>query len=39
MVRGGHKFKVDYRMDIKRVHRGVTMEYFNWSKVGSWALT
>ena len=35
MVRGGHKFKVDYKMDIKRVHRGVTMEYFNWF---SWLL-
>ena len=21
-------------MDIKRVHRGVTMEYFNWSILG-----
>ena len=30
MVRGGLNFKVDYKMDIKRVHRGVTMEYFNW---------
>ena len=39
MVRGGLNFKVDYKMDMKRVHRGVTMEYFNWSKVGSWALT
>ena len=29
MVRGGLNFKVDYKMDIKRVHRGVTMEYFN----------
>ena len=28
MVRGGLNFKVDYKMDIKRVHRGVTMEYF-----------
>ena len=26
MVRGGLNFKVDYKMDIKRVHRGVTME-------------
>ena len=24
MVRGGHNFKVDYKVDIKRVHRGVT---------------
>ena len=30
---------IDYKMDIKRVHRGVTVEYFNWSKVGRWALT
>ena len=30
MVRGGLNFKVDYKMDIKRVHRGVTMDYFNW---------
>ena len=35
MVRGGLNFKVDYKMDIKRVHRGVTMEYFNWF---SWLL-
>ena len=34
MVRGGLNFKVDYKMDIKRVHRGFTIEYFNWSKVG-----
>ena len=33
MVRGGLNFKVDYKMDIKRVHRGVTMEYFNWSRL------
>ena len=30
MVRGGLNFKVDYKMDIRRVHRGVKMEYFNW---------
>ena len=30
MVRGGHNFKVDYKVDIKRVHRGVTREYFNY---------
>ena len=35
MVRGGLNFKVDYKMDIKRVHRGFTMEYFNWF---SWLL-
>ena len=35
MVRGGLNFKVDYKMDMKRVHRGVTMEYFNWF---SWLL-
>ena len=35
MVKGGLNFKVDYKMDIKRVHRGVTMEYFNWF---SWLL-
>ena len=29
MVRGGLNFKVDNKVDIKRVHRGVTMEYFN----------
>ena len=28
MVIGGHNFKVDYKMDIKRVHSGVTREYF-----------
>ena len=28
MVRGDHNFKVDYKVDIKRVHRGVTREYF-----------
>ena len=39
MVRGGLNFKVDYKMDIKRVYRGVTMEYFNWSKVDRWELT
>ena len=27
MVRGGLNFKVDYKMDIKRVHRGVTMVF------------
>ena len=35
MVRGGLNFKVDYKMDIKRVHRGVPMEYFKWF---SWLL-
>ena len=39
MVRGGLNFKVDYKMDLYRVHRGVTMEYFNWYKVDRWALT
>ena len=29
MVRGGLNFKVDNKVDIKRVDRGVTMEYFN----------
>ena len=38
MVRGGLHFKVDYKVDIKRAHRGVNMEYFNWSKVRRWAL-
>ena len=28
MVRSGHNFKVDYKVDIKRVHSGVTREYF-----------
>ena len=32
MVRGGHNFKVDYKVDIKRVLRGVTREYSNWSE-------
>ena len=35
MVRGGHNFKVDYKVDIKRIHRGVSREYFNWF---SWLL-
>ena len=28
MVRGGHNFKVDCKVDMKRVHRGFTREYF-----------
>ena len=38
MIKDGHNFKVDYKVDIKRVHRGVTREYSNWSKVGIWVL-
>ena len=38
MVRGGLNFKVDNKVDIKRVHRGVTREYFKYSKVGMWTL-
>ena len=29
---------MDFKMNIKRVHRRVTMEYFNKPKVGRWAL-
>ena len=29
----GQHFKVDYKVDIKRVHSGVTREYFKYSKL------
>ena len=39
MVRGGLNFKVDNKVDIKRVHRGVTTEYYNWSYYPNLLLT
>ena len=38
MIKGGHNFKLDYKVDIKRDHRGATREYFKESKVGRWSL-
>ena len=28
MIEGGHNIKVDYKVDVKRDHRGATREYF-----------
>ena len=38
MVRGGHNFKVDYKVDMKRVHRVFTREHFKYFKGGRWTL-